>query len=308
MSSKSSFQLIIAFCILLSVQAGLICPLCGSASKVPARWDHVVSTSPYKTCRSVYFEMAMRPINHPTCAPMQRQYGAACCNAGAPPPPAPAPKPAPIPSSGHPYCRICRNDDFPGFPNAMVSARYVGTYSCGSLFHRGKNGQIPGFMCGPMQDRIHDKCGCGQQPPTNRPTPPPVPRPTPRPTRRPTPAPTRRPTPRPTPQPTRRPTPAPTPEPTSKPSMAPSESPSTSPSSSPTTTKPSASPSDSPTAPPSAKPSKSPTSSPTAPTVRPSEPPSTSPTTLEEMCDGSPFKNCCLKGSSFCCHVCSIQF
>jgi len=140
-----SLQIIIAFCILFvsSVQAGLLCPLCGSVNKVPTRWDHVVSHSPFKTCRSVYFEMAMRPLNHPTCAPMQRQYQATCCNAA----PAPAPAPAPVPatsssSGGNPYCRICRNDDYPGFPNVMVSARYVGTFSCGSLYHRGKNGQV----------------------------------------------------------------------------------------------------------------------------------------------------------------------
>ncbi|CAJ1959869.1 unnamed protein product [Cylindrotheca closterium] len=264
---QRALQLIIGLSILACIQAGLICPLCGSVSKVPTRWDHVVSRSPYKTCRTVYFELAMRPINHPTCAPMQRQYQAACCNA------APAPAPAPIPaasSGGHPYCRICGNDDYPGNPNAMISARYVGTYSCHSLFQRGKNGQIPGFMCGPLQDRIHNKCGCGQKPPTNRPTPPPVPRPTPRPTRRPTQQPTRRPTPRPTrrptPQPTRRPTarpthrptpqptPNPTPEPTDQPSVAPSKAPTEIPSSAPTN-----------------KPTRAPTSS---PSVSPTEAPS----------------------------------
>lgn len=143
-----TFQLLIGLSLFVAIQAGLICPLCGSVNKVPTRWDHVVSNSPFKTCRTVYFELAMRQINDPTCAPTQQQYQATCCNDHGPPPTPPAPAPTPISNSGNPYCRICRNDDYPGFPNEMISARYVGTYSCGTLFHRGKNGQIPGFMCG----------------------------------------------------------------------------------------------------------------------------------------------------------------
>ena len=143
-----TLQVLLGLSLFLTVQAGLICPLCGSVNKVPTRWDYVVSQSPFKTCRSVYFEMAMKPINDPTCAPMQQQYQAICCNASGPPPaPAPAPTP-PTSSGGYPYCRICRNDNYPGNPNVMITARYVGTYSCGTLYHRGKNGQIPGFMCG----------------------------------------------------------------------------------------------------------------------------------------------------------------
>ena len=273
-----TFQIIIGFSILACIQAGLICPLCGSASKVPTNWDRVVSNSPFKTCRSVYFELAMRPIDHPTCAPMQRQYQNICCNGGGGPAPAPAPVPA-ASNGGYPYCRICRNDDFPGNPNVMISARYVGTYSCGSLYQRGKNGQIPGFMCGPLQDRVYDTCGCGKKPPTNRPTPPPVPRPTPRPTQRPTPHPTRLPTPlptgrptqRPTPLPTRVPTPYPTPEPTRLPSVAPTESPSTNPSSHPTRS-PSMEPTQEPSSAPSPSPSVSPTDAPTNQYARKSSP------------------------------------
>lgn len=80
-------------------------------------------------------------------------------------------------------------------------------------------------MCGPLQDRIYDMCGCGQKAPTNRPTLPPAPRPTPRPTIRPTPQPTQGPTPRPTPQPTLRPTPQPTRGPTRNPTPAPTRPP-----------------------------------------------------------------------------------
>ena len=144
----STFRTIIAFCILLAttVQAGLICPLCGSVNKVPTNWDKNLGGG--KTCRSVYFEMAMKPINHPTCAPMQRQYQNKCCNGSGGGGSPPRPPPTPPANGGHPYCRICRNDDYPGNPNAMVSARYVGTFSCHTLYHRGRNGQIPGFMCG----------------------------------------------------------------------------------------------------------------------------------------------------------------
>ena len=143
-----TLQLIIGFLTISHIQAGLICPLCGSVDKVPTRWDHILSQNPLKTCRSIYFEMAMKPIDDPTCFPIQQQYQDICCN-GSPPPPAPAPAPVPNESSGsNPYCRICENDDYPGYPEVMISARYVGTYSCHSLYHRGRNGQIPGFMCG----------------------------------------------------------------------------------------------------------------------------------------------------------------
>lgn len=73
----------------------------------------------------------------------------------------------------------------------------------------------------PLQNKIYDQCGCGQQPPTNRPTLKPNPRPTPHPTRRPTP----HPTPNPTPPPTRFPTPPPSPQPTRGPTPNPTRPP-----------------------------------------------------------------------------------
>lgn len=225
-----TLQFIIGLLCVKTIQAALICPLCGSASQVPKRWDFVVSTSPFKTCRDIYVEMALKPINHPQCSPMQQMYRAVCCNDQLPsgwgPATVPAPGPTPPSNQGsEPYCRICGNDDYPGNPNKMISARYVGTYSCGSLYERGRNRLIPGFMCGPLQNRATKDCACGQSAPTPPPTPPPVPRQTPNPTRNPTPYPTPPPTPPPTPYPTLRPTPYPTPFPTQRPTPQPTKPP-----------------------------------------------------------------------------------
>ena len=56
---------------------------------------------------------------------------------------------------------ICFFREFPGLPNAVFSARYVGTFSCGEFYDRGLNGWIPSFMCAPLQAYAESICGCG---------------------------------------------------------------------------------------------------------------------------------------------------
>lgn len=58
-------------------------------------------------------------------------------------------------------CAICGNrDEYPGDIGRVISARYVGTYTCGQLYFRGLENKIPGFMCGPLQDYIYEPCKC----------------------------------------------------------------------------------------------------------------------------------------------------
>jgi hypothetical protein len=65
------------------------------------------------------------------------------------------------PTSSQQTCPICeRADIYPGNVNRVIVARYVGQYTCGQLYYRGMNGQIPGFMCGPLQDYAQEPCDC----------------------------------------------------------------------------------------------------------------------------------------------------
>lgn len=65
------------------------------------------------------------------------------------------------PSGNEPVCNICRTTEYPGLPSAMMIVRYVGGYTCDEFYHRGRNGMIPDYMCGPTQDFAQVVCGCG---------------------------------------------------------------------------------------------------------------------------------------------------
>jgi hypothetical protein len=149
--NKSILKLIIGLALLVATHAGNMCPLCGSVFNIPKRWDFPVSASPYTTCRDVYFKLGAMSITNTQCQPQQEKYQAVCCNDDLPTgwdvpvPPTPAPE---SDTGNEPLCRICTTDEYPGKPNIFISARYVGSYTCGSLYHRGRNGLIPGFMCG----------------------------------------------------------------------------------------------------------------------------------------------------------------
>lgn len=134
--------LLVAATFFVSVDAGLICPLCGSAYKFPTRWDYPVGGG--KTCRHIFFEMAYMQILDARCSPQQEKYKSVCCDAELPPGSSPQQTPQTPggggPRGNEPGCAICPGGVYPGSPNVFISARYVGTYSCGTLYHRGNNG------------------------------------------------------------------------------------------------------------------------------------------------------------------------
>eukprot|EP00980_Cylindrotheca_fusiformis_P007503 scaffold1559_cov114-Cylindrotheca_fusiformis.AAC.8 len=214
---RSMFKLLIAFALLNATQGALMCPLCGSSDKVPARWDYPISQVPFITCRDIFFRLAAMKSTDDQCGVQQDLYQAVCCDEELPPgwdidPKTPPPDTDTAEVGDQPMCRICGTDEFPGLPDVSISARYVGTYTCSELYYRGRNQWISGFMCGPLQDYAYDKCGCGPYNPnsnTQPPNPTPTKAPTHQPTRPPTTAPTRQPTPSPTPSPTESPTSAP---------------------------------------------------------------------------------------------------
>jgi hypothetical protein len=67
-----------------------------------------------------------------------------------------------------PDCPICGTAEYPGRPNQLIVARYVGEYTCSQLFSRGFHGMTPGYMCGALQDFAYMPCGCGQYNPVCR--------------------------------------------------------------------------------------------------------------------------------------------
>lgn len=200
------------------VEAALSCPLCSSVADVPKRLDYILEINPVKRCTDAWLQLGALDINSPQCAPLQGQYREKCCGAAEPPvihlPPTAPPADSNTGSGNEPVCRICKNDDYPGNPNAFIVARYVGEYTCGQLYGRGRSGLIPGFMCGPLQDFAYGVCKCeaGGAAPTSpavspvAPNSPPTADPSPDPSPAPVQTPTRDPSPDPSPAPVRTPT------------------------------------------------------------------------------------------------------
>ena len=161
-------SLFLGLSLIKAVDAGSICPLCGSVYAMPKRWDFILDTNtePWTRCTDVYFEAASVPLGSDSCGEYQEKYKAVCCDDEIPDGWNVSPTPAPEPETGtEPECLICGTNEYPGIPNTIINARYVGTYSCGTLFHRGKNGFIPGFMCAPLQNYAQHTCGCGEHNP-----------------------------------------------------------------------------------------------------------------------------------------------
>lgn len=96
---------------------------------------------------------------------IKRKYQNACCNpnanvgtgsSGTPTLPAYT-----GPVGDEPDCPVCGTSEYPGKPNQLIVARYVGQYTCGQLFTRGFHGLTPDYMCGALQDYTYYACGCG---------------------------------------------------------------------------------------------------------------------------------------------------
>jgi hypothetical protein len=97
-----------------------------------------------------------------------------CCNAGSvatgqtgvPAPFVPPPYQGPV--GAEPDCPICGTMEYPGIPQGLIVARYVGQFTCDQLYGRGLHGMTSDFMCGPLQDFAAVVCGCGAYNPVCR--------------------------------------------------------------------------------------------------------------------------------------------
>ncbi|NRA47406.1 MAG: hypothetical protein HRU09_20850 [Oligoflexales bacterium] len=144
-----------------------ICPLCETAGEIPVRLDHPIDCNSAYTCLNLYIDLAQLDETNPECLEEKAKHQASCCNVQEPEQNCP-PTSAPIydgPVGNEPDCPICGTLEFPGNPNALILARYVGEYTCAQLYDRGLHGMTPGFICGPLQDYAEEVCGCGQHNP-----------------------------------------------------------------------------------------------------------------------------------------------
>lgn len=177
-----------------------VCPLCETPAHLPKRWNYRLADG--RTCKDVYLDLGSLNPNHPECQPTKDLYEEICCGDEEPDPIWPPTQAPTLQEGSEPVCHICGTEEYPGIPNAGIHARYIGTFSCAEFFARGRNGRIPWFMCGPLQDYAYDVCGCGEYNPDciadptkcwgydGSPIPAPVPNPVPNPVPAPVPAPT----------------------------------------------------------------------------------------------------------------------
>jgi len=88
------------------------------------------------------------------------------------------------PQGIHPVCHVCFNEQYPGKPYTITSVTYVsGNPTCRDLYFMGRNKEIDGALCYPLQLFMQDPCGCNLPPgPGAPPTTPTPPGPTPSPT------------------------------------------------------------------------------------------------------------------------------
>lgn len=167
LQSVSSHIVFLVFVLSLLVASGYsqgnqFCPLCATQADLPARWDYRLSDG--RTCREVYLYLAGISSSNSMCQPTKNMAQQACCSTTAPQtgnsPPTPPAYSGPV--GNEPICAVCGTAEYPGIPQAFVVARYVGEFTCHQLYGRGRNGMIPNYMCGPLQDFVKSICGCGQ--------------------------------------------------------------------------------------------------------------------------------------------------
>jgi hypothetical protein len=161
---------LIGLSLLFSLVQSEICPLCETAADLPKRWGFKLQDG--RTCRDVYLALAALDVQHTQCEVDKQEAQGLCCQDEEPEPFNFPPAASPVYSGqvgGEPDCPICGTMQYPGLPNAVITARYVGVFTCAQLYDRGLNGMIPSFMCGPLQDFAEPVCGCGN--PNNPPAP-----------------------------------------------------------------------------------------------------------------------------------------
>jgi hypothetical protein len=154
-------RILVGLCLLEVVHS--VCPLCATPADLPKRWTYKLPSG--LTCQELYLELGrINNPNDPSCIAAKVQSEELCCGDEEPDPVVFPPTAPPVyngPVGNEPDCHVCGTEEYPGIPTAFVVARYVGDYTCDQLYFRGRNGLIPNFMCGPLQDFTESVCGCG---------------------------------------------------------------------------------------------------------------------------------------------------
>ena len=140
------------------------CPLCENYAQLPKNLDFPLDCNQAYTCLNLYVDLASIDENDSKCLESKTLHQATCCDEEEPAqqcPPSSAPQ-YDGPIGDEPECPICGTLEYPGIPNELIIARYVGEYTCDQLYHRGLNGLTPAFICGALQDFAESVCGCGE--------------------------------------------------------------------------------------------------------------------------------------------------
>lgn len=140
------------------------CPLCETYAQLPIRPDFPIDCDASYSCLNLYLDLSSINDSDPECTNLKTKHQATCCDEEEPIQEC-TPSPAPHydgPTGDEPDCPICGTLEFPGIPDKLIIARYVGEYTCGQLYDRGLHGLTPGFICGPLQDFAESACGCGE--------------------------------------------------------------------------------------------------------------------------------------------------
>lgn len=144
------------------VQSAQICPLCETPADFPKRWGFQLQDG--RTCQAVYSALLSLDGNGSECQAGKQVAQELCCGEDEPEPFDLSPAARPVyggPFGDEPDCPICGTREYPGIPDEIIQARYVGMFTCAQFFDRGLNGMTPSFMCGPLQIYAEEKCGCG---------------------------------------------------------------------------------------------------------------------------------------------------
>lgn len=152
----------------LLVSAGLVenaeaaevtCNLCGDGLEDVLRWPLYVVDPIGTTCAQLSIHIAFSA----QCDEDRSRYQNACCGNTEQPAVAQTARVEPgsnIVNSG-PYktCNICKNGNYPT-KATVINILYLAASTCTDYYDGGRRGQIPEYLCDPLQFFAFEPCGC----------------------------------------------------------------------------------------------------------------------------------------------------
>ena len=148
------------------------CWLCGNVGQAPNDWYAILPDGQSCTQYYLYMYDNLRDGSD-DCYNAQDYVSNCCCNENGKVPDSCQPGGSnaqanydTVEENTGPYaqCFICDYTPYlyPGNPTNAMSVRYLGDYSCSELYYMGLKGDIPDYLCGPLQydQTTQSTCGC----------------------------------------------------------------------------------------------------------------------------------------------------